>query len=341
MEGCCLALDQSLPTKGVRRALEVQGARGDAQLEIEIDGRLHRFVVQAHRGLHERNLGPLLHQSRELAEDGERLLVCTPRVPRKLGELLREHGVAYLDLGGNAYLCGDGLYVQIEGRAPLPKRIGRGKLTGTDYRLLGVYLMEEQAGDWTQAQLAKRAGIAIGAVGKGRLALAEQGLLGLMAPKRWGVADRAKGLQQFANGWAMNIRHKLRPQGFRLLNEKRHGDLETRLRKQGPGLKCLLGGERAAGMITQFLRTEYTTLHAQAGKLRDTAKALGLVPDDQGPITLLERYGIEDEWRLGTDNELAMVHPLLVWAECLNVPDERVAQTAKRLYDEFLVEPHG
>ena len=339
---CLEALREIVPVQGREREVPHRGPgpRPDTYLDLRLGGHEVGYVVEVKRGIRGPHVGPLAHHARQLKERDERLLVCADRIPNELGEQLREQGVAYLDLGGNAYLRAPGLYILIAGRPPAEVQRGRQDLTGTEVRLLGVFLRDPDAGEAVQTELAKRAGIALGAVGRGREKLVQLGILDRTGKRRWLVRDRAGGLRRFAEGWAAVVRHKLRPRNYRMVPGDRRGDLEDRLTAAAPELGCLLGGERAAGHLTRFLRTDHATLHVPPGRQQEVARALMLVPDKEGPVTLLERYGRGDEYRLPELPGILLAHPLLVWAECLTVPDERVAQTAGLLYDERLVRAH-
>jgi hypothetical protein len=63
----------------------------------------------------------------------------------------------------------------------------------------------------------------------------------------------------------------------------------------------------------------------RAGRLKVVAKALTLVPDGNGPSRLLERYGRGREHRHTHLPGAALADPFLGWAECLAIPEERVA----------------
>ena len=156
--------------------------------------------------------------------------------------------------------------------------------------------------------------------------------------ERWkdsGTSGTARGLRRLAEGWGAVVRHKLRPRTYRMPELEGRGDLEQRLAATDPDLGRLLGGERAAGHLTRFLHTEHATLHVTPGMQREVVKELMLVPDEQGPVTILERHGEGDEYQLA-NLDVPLAHPLLVWSECLTVPDERVGQAAGLLHDQLL-----
>ena len=341
IEGCVQALREQVPVELRVYGFEIAGtdprARQDARAELKIEGRACNYVVEVKHALREQHVGPILHRALQLEELGERLLVCTTRVPRDVGQTFRENNIAYLDLGGNAFLRDEGVYIHVVGRRNIAITRGPKDLTGTDIRLLGVFLRDEDAGEVTLTELAERAGVAIGAVGKGRERLVELRVLERAAKKQWRVVNREEGLRRFAEGWATKVRHKLKPRGFRMLNAKGKGDLEQRAKKKMPGLGCLLGGERAAAHMVRFLKTDHATLHVVPGTAQQVAGALLLAPDENGPIVILDRYGRGDEQVQPRRPAFPLAHPLLVWAECMVVPDERVAQVARVLSDKYLM----
>lgn len=336
LDACLEALQRLAPTQGGGPVIAHRRPGPDLHMDLQLDGHDVAYAVEVKRALRPAHVGPLAHYARQLEERGERLMVCADRIPDKLGEELRTRDVAYIDLGGNMYLRAPGVYVMVTGRPPVEARRGRQNLTGTDVRLLGVFLRDPDAGEAVQTELAERAGVALGAVGRGREKLVRLGLLDRTAARRWAVNDRAKGLRRFAEGWAAVVRHKLRPRGYRMLETPGRGALEDRLGRAGPELGCLVGGELAAEHLTRFLYTDHATLHVPADRQKEVTRALMLVPDEEGPITLLERYGRGDEYRLPELPGTPLAHPLLVWAECLTIADERVAQTAGRLYRELV-----
>ena len=329
IEGCLRALRGVAPVEKWKWGWTIQT---DAILEIWIDARRFEFAVQLRRGIRAANVGPIVHAALAFEKAGRQLVICTDRIPDELGATLREHGVGYLDLGGNAYLRGAGLCVLVAGRRPIVPN-ARGALTGTDVRLLGVFLRDPDAGEIVQKELAARAGIALGAVGRARERLEEFRVLTRVDTRRWLVTDRDVGLRQFAEGWAAVVRHKLRPIRYRRLGrETRTNTLERQLRRSRRVRGCLLGGERAAAALTQGLRTDHATVHTPAGRGAALAKELKLVPDAEGAITVLERFGKGDQYHAA----VPLIHPLVVWAECVTVPDERVALVAAELRERYL-----
>jgi hypothetical protein len=338
VERCLAALERTVPLDKWKCTLlaRIAGPMIDARVELWLDGQRHDFVAEVRRGIRAAHVGPLAHRGHGLAQAGENFIVCADRIPDVRGQELREAGVGYLDFGGNAFLRGPGLCVLVAGRPPVVEK-AQGALKGTVVRLLGVFLRDPDAGEIIQKELAARAGIALGAVGRARERLEQVHVLTRVDNKRWRVTDREAGLRHFADGWAAVVRPKLHPTQYRRLGAERRGqEIERVLKKQRGDLGCLVGGERAAAMLTQGLRTAHATLHVRQAGRQVLARTLKLASDPVGTITLLDRYGEGDDFGLPRKLTPALAHPLLVWAECLTVPDERVAQVAAQLHERYL-----
>ncbi len=342
LDACLERLQANLPIEaevleGTHQDGHAFGA--DFELEFQLDGVRETFAVETKGNVRPQLVPPLVHQAHRLADRGRKLLVCAERIPAAAGRELRDHGIAYLDRGGNAFLRAPGWLVYIEGRQVAQRQRTPRKHTETQIRLLGEFLKNPKAGELLQTDLASRAGVALGAIGKRREELVQLGILDRVDKRLWALRDREKGLLRFAEGWAARVRPGLRPRTYRYIDTKTRPTgfvPEDQAAQQG----YLIGGERAAGTLTGYLRTEHTTLHVPPQNRNLLAKDLGLVPDPGGTITLLDRFGQGDELQQGDRDRRALAHPLLIWAECQMVPNHRVAEVAQQMYERLLEQPH-
>jgi hypothetical protein len=62
---------------------------------------------------------------------------------------------------------------------------------------------------------------------------------------------------------------------------------------------------------------------------------LRLVPDPQGNITFLHQFGKSNHWWLHRTERIA--DPLLLYAELMMVPDDRLKETAQWIYEKYIV----
>jgi hypothetical protein len=64
------------------------------------------------------------------------------------------------------------------------------------------------------------------------------------------------------------------------------------------------------------------------------ARQLRLLPDREGPITLLRAFGAMPFWHEADENVVA--HPWLIYAELMRSVDPRAHEAANELKSEFL-----
>ncbi len=316
----------------------------DGIAQIQFRAEELEYAVEIRRIIGRNNIGAILNFNRQLDVQGQRLLICAPYVPPLFAEEFRVHGIDFVDETGNALIRGNTTHIQIAGLKPKRTTHFAGALTATDTKLLGAYLVKNEAREMLLKDLAITAGIALGAVGVARKKLKAHGLLVNHGKRDWRIQVRAKALATFADHWGTRLRPKLAPTTYMPINTDEHGTLEQRIAALGLSdqeeQNCLIGGEYAAALMTGFLKTDFATLHVQEGQTKALARQLGLVPAPDGPVIMLERFGAYDRaWGQGLGHPMA--HPLLVWAECLYAQDERAAQAAALIFDQHLIAPDG
>lgn len=285
------------------------------------------------------SLGGLIDEVRTQRAANAVPLVVTPHVSRSLGKKLRELSVCYLDHSGNAWLAAPGLRVLVSGQPPVASNQATRDLSGSDLRVLGLMLRDPAAGRDKLQDISRKAGVAVGAVAASHRRLQERGLLVRASRRDWRLIDSARALTEFATGWGGRIREKLNPRRYRPVPDSEGTDVVERLRRTASPPVCLLGGEAAAGLLTGFLASPAATLHCEKSSRDVVIRQLRMAPDPVGPITVLDRFGEQDQASRGASTDSswpALAHPLLVWAECRLNPDERVQQTADLLREQLL-----
>jgi hypothetical protein len=63
-------------------------------------------------------------------------------------------------------------------------------------------------------------------------------------------------------------------------------------------------------------------------------RALRLVPDRQGPITLFRPFGRRWQWK--AVESVLVAHPLLIYAELLQSDEPRALEAAEQIRERFL-----
>lgn len=291
---------------------------------------------------------PILWEGELIASLGARARGDETARPLLIGKVLdsgeaqrcRDAGTAFLDTAGNALVEEDDVYIFVCGRkiaAQGGPRVAKGGATATasGQRLIFRILIQPDMLNATHREVAKAAGVAVGAVSAVYADLEERGFM------RRGNHGRRKRLHredQLQSEWIaaypVRLRRKLRigrfssndPQWWRKLDPRRYG--------------MWFGGEVAAERMTAKLNAAncilYCGEHEQSNNLRRLMADHRLRPDENGPTEVLAAF-----WgAITTHPDPDCVPPLLVRADLAELRDERVteAMDALRRIDEA---PHS
>lgn len=270
-------------------------------------------------------IGQLLLKQAHLQK---KVILITDFVPPSLADLLREQGISFLDVSGNAFFNEPEFYIFISNRQKeanliIPKPNIMFQASGL--RLLFVLLSIPNSENKTYRELAELALISLGSVneiianlirefyliekGKGRLLIRKDELM-----KRW------------VQGYAETLRPKLRSIRFQTssLDWWKSADLEK--------AKAFWGGEVAADILTDYLVPLKFILYAK--NFIFTHKYLmqcGLKRDSEGDVLLLERF-----WNFNQED--IITPPLLVYADLVATAEARNLEVAQMIYDEQLAQ---
>jgi len=276
----------------------------------------------------------VIHQMKSRTGDIPAVLLSN-YVSETVAVRLRQSGIDFVDAAGNTHLIKPPLYLEISGRRrqQRPPRADR-LFQPTGLKLLFLLLRLPQAVRWTHRDLAKGAGVALGAVGTILQGLSQHGLPDRDPPS----GAQLLAMNELLNRWLIGYTERLRPKLY--LNRCRLGDglsltgLCQQLGHDRFGNEVLIGGELGAGLLLQKQPVGSVSLHLAGDPLR-TMVQLRLVPDNNGPITLLSQFGNANHWQGWQPDELCLADPLLLHAELLTGVNTHGA-LADKLYKRYL-----
>ena len=315
------------------------GLTADAIVQLGLAGTGQRYVVDVKRQLRPPNLGAALNQLDRQADlhNLPGLLVADYITP-DMAETLRQQGRAFLDAAGNAYIRQAAVLVWVTGRKPVAKTmvlpVGRA-FQPTGLQVLFALLCHPEWVNLPYRELATRAGVAHGTVGWVMPDLQQQGFVtevkGKRGTRRLYETERLLGL--WVDAYARQLRPRLLLRRYYVA--KIDGWQDWPLADHA----AQWGGEPAGALLTQYLKPGELTLYADklpgllAAKYRFMKEpAVG----HQAVVDVRRRF-----WDFpqgdGVSGGETCVPPVLVYADLLATGDARCIETAKRLYEEYVV----
>ena len=325
-----LGLDAALePARGQRAA--------DAVVRLGLRGEGQRYVVEVKRQLRPANLGAALHQlDRQADLHGLPGLLVADHITPDMAETLRQQGRAFLDAAGNAYVRQAAALVWVTGRKPVAKTmalpLGRA-FQPTGLQVLFALLCHPEWVNLPYRELARRAGVAHGTVGWVMPDLQQQRFVTEIKGKRG--TRRLYETERLLALWVDAYARQLRPRT--LLGRYYVATLDGWQDWPLADHAAQWGGEPAAALLTQYLKPGELTLYADtlpgllAGKYRFVKE-----PEvgRQAVVEVRRRF-----WNFPQGDGETCVPPVLVYADLLATGDARCMETAKRLYEEYVVRP--
>ena len=306
----------------------------DALVRIDHGGQEVIYAVDVRRGLRPATLGIALHQLERL---GPQAMLVADYVTPALADELKARGIAFLDAAGNAYLELPNLLVWVKGQKPAAETSAptfNRAFQPMGLQVLFTLLCNPQAINRPYRELATMAGVAHGTVGSVITDLYQLGYVGDLQGKRG--TRRLFNHERLLGQWVDAYARALRPRTLlgryyvpTLANWK-----DWPLAEHG----ALWGGEPAAAMLTDYLRPGVLTLYAE--KLPGLLAAQQRFIKEPAPghtevVEVRKRF-----WKFpGDPDHDDLVPPLLVYADLLATGDARCIETAKLIYEPYVVRP--
>lgn len=312
-----------IPIEITEMGPDAHGRRPDALIRIGRGRQARTYAAEIKTGLRPATLGAVLHRATRFKQPP---LLVADYVTPPLADTLREHGVAFLDAAGNAFIDQPPLFIWVKGERPreMPgARPGAGRAFQTSgLKLLFALLCHP---DWIALpyrELGHRAGVAHGTVGWVMTELRKLGFVAEVEGTRR-LVQRELLLTQWAEAYARTLRPKL------LIGRYRTDEPRWWAEFDPTDYDVVLGGEPAAERVTHYLRPETVTLYGEKAEPRLLVD-YELRQDPTGPVELLQRF-----WRFA--DPMPGLAPLpLIYADLLAIGDARCLETAELVREKIV-----
>jgi len=256
------------------------------------------------------------------------LLIITKYVNNIKAEELKKNGIQFIDTVGNAYLNYYPIYIFIKGNK-LPDKLFETKthlaFGYSGLKIVYALLCNADLVKKPYRYIAEITGVALGTVGNIINDLINLGFVLEMGSK----GRELHGKKELFTRWCVDFSEKLRS---KLLINKFSGPDNWWVNYKLNPLNGQWGGEVAANKLTKYLKPQNIIVYAERKKYQNIIIENKLRKDNDGSIELLERFWKSD---LNSGSE-EIVDPILIYADLVNINNQRVLETARIIYEEYI-----
>jgi hypothetical protein len=315
------------------------GAEPDATIEIDVDGKPHRYTVEIKRVDRFAAIGQIKNQLEQFPRPG---LLVSERITPETANVCRELDVQFIDTHGNAYLHAPGLFVWVKGQRQLAKDASDLAVAGlpragtpTALRVIFALICQPELLNAPYRAIKQAAGVALGAVGWVFLDLNNRGYAS--GGNRKGgrhFLERKRLIDEWVTQYPIKLRPRLSPRRFHTPDPNWwQAVIITKYEAQW-------GGEVAADKLTGHLKPSTVTIymHPNSAMRQNLTRLVAenkLRADPAGEIEILEAF-----WEFPPEAAHPdVVPPLLVYADLIASLDPRNLSVARRILEQHIHAP--
>lgn len=300
--------------------------RPDGEIRIRLQNREMLFCAEIKTRVVKPTIGQLLILKERFPHP---LMLVTDHVTNQLADTLKQNGIEFIDTAGNIFINKPPVYIFTKGNKPPEtfRRTGHDQaFRATGLKLVFALLCDPELINKPYREIAATADIALGNIGWIIADLKKLNYLVDMGDIGYRLVQKQKLLDRWVTEYPNKLRMKL------LLGRYRGAD--GWWEQKDPGVEgARWGGEVAAARMTGYLKPQNITIYAGHAQLNDLLAKNRLKKDLNGDVEILERFWTPTE----ENNAHHAVHPILVYADLLATADQRNIETARMIYDQYVL----
>jgi hypothetical protein len=261
------------------------------------------------------------------------IILIADYIPLDIAKEFNLLGINYIESSGNTYLKQNNLWLFISGQ----KRLKASKtqqsraFQETGIKLILGLLGKPELINCTYREISEKIEISLASTGYVMQELTVLNFLLKTNDKRV-----LKNKKQLVNRWVIAYHDVLRPRilkrKMRFVDKASYANWKGIKLNQTKEIKTLWGGEPAAAILTNHLKPSFFSIYT-TNSWQECAKNLGLVPDENGDVEILQMF-----WNFINlkEKDLAIVPPILIYADLINSANDRNVETAEIVFDNEL-----
>ncbi|MCC5632584.1 hypothetical protein LC613_33780 [Nostoc sphaeroides CHAB 2801] len=270
-------------------------------------------------------------------DNNQRPLLVTDTLSDSVINLLLEKNIEFIDTTGNIYLNNSSVYILVRSNLNQTKKAFSGtKITPSTLKVAYVILQNPSILKYPE-EIAEIAGVDSKTSKRSLKFLFELDYLQRQRGDEYRIASYTKLLERWELGYAENLHNELLIDTFTPIGDKKLFEISNNLLETAETSQILIGGELGAALLTDYLQPISAVLHVpQQENSRLITTKLRLKPDRKGSITIVKQFGTQNKFK--DHKNKCVVDPLLIHAELALNPDERIKETAYRIYKKYIAE---
>lgn len=340
VQQCVTALQGILQPMAIRSTFRWRALPNGVNLICRItlpDSSVFGLCAFARKGLRPATIPRIIEQieAARKVPSCDQAIVLTDYVSASLAETLRAARVSFVDSVGNAHLTGLGqISVFHTGNRPPRRRPTHGQyFTESGAKILFFLLRHGPRIRATYRDMQAATGVSLDKISKVLNELAKDRLVTVRARGEYEIADANAVLERWSGTFAAKLEPRI------LLGEYRSAagnDFPTLIEMTAAaGLSVVVGGDLAAGWLTDHLRPATVRLYVPEEAQPAVQRNLKLAPARDGNIELCQMFA-RDLGHSCDEHGVILAHPLVVYAELMSGDDVRLGETALRLKERHL-----
>ena len=303
--------------------------------------KIHQYIVEIKVPITldtvDANINYIHHLQEKLSHD-KRTLLITNALSDAVMDSLLENNIEFIDTTGNIYLNNSSLYILVRSSSiQCKKLLSAPQITTSTLKVAYAILGDPSILQYpTLEMIVNVAGVDSKTVKRSLETLYQLNYLQRQRNGTYRIENYTKLLERWEMGYIENLRPELLIGTFSTRENIDFNDISKQILEIARNQKIIIGGELGAAIITGYLKPISMTIHIpEEYNYRAITVMLRLTPDPKGNITILKQFGNKNQSKYSLSEPVA--DPLLIHAELCLYPDERLKETAKRLYEKYII----
>ncbi|MEO6721706.1 MAG: type IV toxin-antitoxin system AbiEi family antitoxin [Ferruginibacter sp.] len=320
------ALERLAEQTGMQGRWNPTGSEPDGELDLYMPGKDLHLFVEVKKELRQYMLPNIF----EMAKKYQPLMIVATNIFPTLKEMLREKKIGYLDTAGNIYAQTGTNFIWIDGNKPIKEKntVKNRAFTKTGLKTVFYLLLNKDAINMPHRKLAEATGVALGNIKNVIEGLKEAGFILKVNDTTIKLQEKKALLDRWITGYRETLKPTLLLGRYRFWDRDKLKNWQTLPIQIG---EDTWGGEPAAEYFTNYLMPTTLTLYTERKAALLTKWTL--IPDEKGDVHFYKKF-----WKDEINNLKEYAPPLLVYADLMMTDDPRCQETARMIYNKFLID---